>query len=155
MGKRAWPLVIVGEALALADAVGQVLVVPVVHDRLVVEEVHLRRAADHVQIDDVLGLGDVVLQPRHGRPGQGVGGLGLAFAAEERGEGGPADGVGALLEEIAAGDVGFERRREGSFWASYLFSTSSRFISSLAIIVQAASQRRIDGWDRLWIRRRR
>ena len=57
IGKRAWPRGHGGQPLALADRVGQVLVVPVVHLRLVVVEVHLRRAADHVQIDDVLGLG--------------------------------------------------------------------------------------------------
>ena len=44
------------EPLAHADRVGQVLVVPLVHHRLVVEQVHLRRPADHVQIDDVLRL---------------------------------------------------------------------------------------------------
>ena len=45
------------QPLAHADRVGQVLVVPLLHHRLVVVQIHLRRPADHVQIDDVLGLG--------------------------------------------------------------------------------------------------
>ncbi len=59
------------QPLALADRVGQVLVVPGVHLRLVVVEIHLRRAADHVQIDDVLGLAGEVRagQVRTGRGG--------------------------------------------------------------------------------------
>ena len=44
------------QALAVADRFGQVFVVPVLHLRLGVEEVHLCGAADHVQIDDVLAL---------------------------------------------------------------------------------------------------
>ena len=58
------------EPLAHPDRVGQVLVVPLVHHRLVVVEVHLRRPADHVQVDDVLRLGSEVGQPgqRRRRP---------------------------------------------------------------------------------------
>ena len=44
------------EPLAHADRFGQVLVEPFLHDGLVIEQIHLRRAADHVQVDDVLGL---------------------------------------------------------------------------------------------------
>ena len=43
-----------GDALAVADGVGQVLIEPFLHLRLVVVQVHLRRAADHVEIDHVL-----------------------------------------------------------------------------------------------------
>ena len=57
IGKRAWPLVIVVSRWPIADRFGQVLVVPVVHDGLVIEQIHLRRTADHVQIDDLLRLG--------------------------------------------------------------------------------------------------
>ena len=45
-----------GDALALADAVGQVLVEIFGQLRLVIPQVDLRRAAVHVQIDDRLGL---------------------------------------------------------------------------------------------------
>ena len=37
--------------------IGQILVEPLVHLRLVIVQIHLRRTADHVQIDDLLGLG--------------------------------------------------------------------------------------------------
>ena len=53
-----------GETLALANRVGQILVEPVVHLRLVVEGLHLRRRADHVQVDRALGLGREVRQSR-------------------------------------------------------------------------------------------
>jgi hypothetical protein len=52
------------QPLAVADRLGQVLVVPLLHLRLVVVEVELRRPADHVQVDDVLGLGREVGQDR-------------------------------------------------------------------------------------------
>ena len=45
------------QPLALANGVGQVLVVPLLHYRLVVEQIHLRRTADHVQVDDPFGVG--------------------------------------------------------------------------------------------------
>ena len=56
------------QPLAHPDRVGQVLVVELVHLRLVVVQVHLRRPADHVQVDHLLGLGGEV-QPR--RPADG------------------------------------------------------------------------------------
>ena len=49
-----------GEALAHAHRVGQVAVIPLPHDGLVVVQVHLRRSADHVQVDDLLCLGRVM-----------------------------------------------------------------------------------------------
>src|SRR5205823_2516515 len=83
---------------------GQLAVVPVVHARLVVVEVHLRRTADHVQVDDLAGLRREV---RAGRRGRGVGacGAGSPVAAEQRGQRGPADGIDAAAEELAAGFV--------------------------------------------------
>ena len=44
------------EPLPALDAGGQILVIPLGHLRLVVEEVHLRRSADHVEVDDALRL---------------------------------------------------------------------------------------------------
>ena len=67
IGNRVWPRGHRREPLAHADRVGQVLVVPLAHLRLVVVQVHLRRAADHVQVDDVLGLGGEVGQAAAGR----------------------------------------------------------------------------------------
>ena len=57
------PLVIVGEPLALADRVGQVLAALLRQLRLVVEEVHLRRRAGLEQVDDALRLRREVRQP--------------------------------------------------------------------------------------------
>ena len=57
IGNRFWPEVMVVSRWPMPDRVGQVLVVPLVHRRLVVIHVHLRRPADHVQIDHLLGLG--------------------------------------------------------------------------------------------------
>ena len=68
IGKRALARGHGGEALALADRVGQILVVQLLHLRLVVVQIHLRRAADHVQVDDVLGLGGKCVRPRRRRP---------------------------------------------------------------------------------------
>ncbi len=59
-----------GKPLTHSHTVGQVLVEILLHLRLVVVEVHLRRAADHVEIDHVLRLGSEmgeVLPHRLGR----------------------------------------------------------------------------------------
>ena len=99
-----------GEALTHADGFGQVLVEPLVHLGLVVVEVHLRGAADHVQVNDVLGFGREVSEAGEFLGG-GVllvalfAGAAEGFTAHERGERGPADSVGALAEEVAAGFV--------------------------------------------------
>jgi hypothetical protein len=85
--------------LAAADRIGQVLVVHLEHLGLVVVQVHLRRAADHVQVDDVACLG------REVRPA-GLGGVGLAVragavGAEERRQGGRAEREAGRGEELA------------------------------------------------------
>jgi hypothetical protein len=49
-----------GEALALADAGGEVFVVELLHLRFVVEEIHLGGATDHVEVDDAFGFGGEV-----------------------------------------------------------------------------------------------
>ena len=56
MGNRVCPLVMVVSRWPLRTESGRSLSYQRVHLRLVVVEVDLRRAADHVQIDDVLGL---------------------------------------------------------------------------------------------------
>ena len=93
------------QPLALADRVGQVLVVPCVHLRLVVVEVDLRRAADHVQIDDVLGLAGEV---GAGRPAAATA-LGrrervAAVAAQERNAAAPPS-VRTASRETATGRI--------------------------------------------------
>ena len=44
------------QPLPVADRFRQILVIPLLHHRLVVEQVHLRRTAHHVQINDMLRL---------------------------------------------------------------------------------------------------
>ena len=48
------------EALALANAGGEVFVIVLLHLRFVVEEIHLRGATDHVEVDDAFGFGGEV-----------------------------------------------------------------------------------------------
>src|SRR5262249_987021 len=133
---------------AHAERVGRVLVVPLAHFRLVVVEVHLRGAADHVQVNHLLGLAGEV---RAGRVGRGLGGRPGAVAAQERGQCRPAEGVRTRGEEVPPGEVAAEVLKE-IHWlvllsskpasrprrAPYLFITSSRFISWLTSIVYAA-----------------
>ena len=97
IGKRAWPRGHRRQPLAHADRVGQVLVEPLVHLRLVVEQVHLRRAADHVQIDDVLGLGRRSAGRRRAprRRRRRVAGAAHGAVRQQRGQRGRAEGVGA------------------------------------------------------------
>src|SRR5262249_59696249 len=137
-----------------AARVGRVLVEPFAHLRLVVVQVHLRRPADHVQIDDVLRLCRVVCPGRfravRGR-GRGTGAVGV----QQRGQGSPANGVCSGGKEVAARHVqnklieGIHREgppfpplaalhrllsRKRQSTHRYLFSTSSRFISWLTTI---------------------
>ncbi len=86
------------EALPHAHRIGQVLVEPLGHLGLVIVQVHLRRAADHVQVDDVLGLA------REMRSGLRLKLLGPgAFLGQQAGQRTPADGVHGLAEEVPAG----------------------------------------------------
>ena len=118
------------QALAVADAWGQVLVVHLLHLRLVVEEVHLGGAADHVEVDDALGLGEVLRADRaRRRMGEG--------ATEQAGQRGGAEGVGARAEEAATGLEGVPLVEDGH--SVYLLRISSRLRSWLQTIVQAAS----------------
>src|SRR5262249_21943581 len=137
----------------LADGIGQVLVVPVLHDRLVIVEVHLRRPADHVQVDDVLGLGGVMRADRRGA----LGAAGF-FLTEERRQRPHANGVPAGAGEVPAGEVqakvmewmhgvtpvGDSRSECATILSTrsasrYLFNTSSKFIIWFTSIVHAAS----------------
>ena len=70
-----------GQPLALADGFRQVLAVHLVQDRLVIEQVKLRRPAAHEQVDDPLGPGRKMRRRQHalirdiGRAASGMGGL--------------------------------------------------------------------------------
>ena len=92
-----------GEPLALADRVGQVLVEALVHLRLVVAQVHLRRAAVHVQVDDRFALGG-----KCGKPGSGgmdagrFAGARPAQFASEHGQREAAEAQAGVAEELAA-----------------------------------------------------
>src|SRR5688572_19280653 len=86
-----------GEALAHADAGGEVLAVHVVQERLVVEEVELGGAAGHEEVDDALGARGEVGGVEDAFEGGGGGG----FAVEERRKGGAADAQGGAGEEVS------------------------------------------------------
>src|SRR5262249_33680638 len=79
---------------------------PLLHFRLVVVEVHLGRAADHVQVNHVLGLcGKVRLG--HGRAEAGLGaaagrGCGSTAGAHQTGKRRSTDGICAAGEELTA-----------------------------------------------------
>ena len=93
------------EPLAHANRVGQILVEPLLHLGLIVEQVHLRRPADHVQIDDVLGLGCEVRAQRAVEAhlaGRG-GGVGRSIAAKQRRQRGGAQGIGSAAKKLPAG----------------------------------------------------
>jgi len=66
-----------GEALSLANGVGEFLAAPVLEDGLVVEQVHLRGGAGLAEVGDALGPGV--------GGGAGVGGGGGEFAVQQGG----------------------------------------------------------------------
>ena len=92
-------------ALAVDDRGRERLAFELRELRLVVEQFELRRSARHEQVDDRLGLGGVV---REAGAHAGTGGREASHRAvgDERGEGDLADADAAVLEEVAAGDVG-------------------------------------------------
>ena len=113
------------QALTFADGLRKVFVVPVLHLRLVVEEVHLRRRAHHVQIDGALGFWREVRDP--GATG------GLGYHARQCGN---AESTSASRKELPPRLVEHCLIFGGK---THLFNTSSRFSTWLASIVIAAS----------------
>ena len=93
-----------GQALAVADRFGEILVVHLPHFGFVIVEVDLRRAADHVQIYDVLRLGREVRR-RQGRVDPGLAaGLGhVGRVAIQRGQRGGAEGEAGAGEKLPTG----------------------------------------------------
>ena len=148
-----------GEALALPDGIGQVLIEHVLHLRLVVEGFHLWRRAYQMQVNAALRFWGEVRQTREG------GGLGLV--AQQGCQSQRADPLGAPCEEPAPRlplrhgtrdavnrvRAGRERRTRAPvefecqravvaflirLQRIHLFSTSSRFRNSLVSMVSAA-----------------
>ena len=144
------------EPLAHADRFGQVLVVPLLHHRLVVVQIHLRRPADHVQIDDMLRLGGEMRERMRPTARHRLLRRASQAGARQRRQRRRAQQVrpgrqkwrrvtcwrnsskGFMAATCSVvGEHWYYRTR--SIRLSYLFNTSSRFISSLATIVHAAS----------------
>ena len=149
-----------GDPLAVADRVGQVLVEPVLHLGLIVEQVELRRSIGHEQPDHAFRLGGevqgrqyavsrVLARRRAGRQQRRI---------HHRGQRGRADAGGAASEKVAASfQQGVflarihERRGVGGMWQvgralvgtnglTYsLVIVSSRLRIKLATMVRAAS----------------
>ena len=85
-----------GEALAVANALGEVLVCVFDEARLVVEELHLGGATALEEIDDALGFGGKM---------RNAGEAAHAFFGEEIREGDGAEAECAFAEEVAARHV--------------------------------------------------
>ena len=154
IGNRAWPLVIVVSRWPIADRVGKVLVEHGAHLGLVVEEVHLRRAAVHVQIDGPPGLGREMRQPRQ-TAGRGrlacrrsspcsVSASRVESAAVPRLRARCGRKNGGASSDRSVREAGSSSPLRRS--AHPLEIASSRFKITFAIIVQAASDR--PGWSR-------
>ena len=99
---------------------GQVLVIPLAHDGLVIVQIHLRRAADHVEIDDLFGFGrEIRADGAVLRRGGGADFFrGAQHLRGEHAEGGRAHETRAALEELAArfvADVILEERMRIEF----------------------------------------
>ena len=154
IGNRAWPLVIVVSRWPMRTESGRSLSYHSLHLRLVVVQVHLRRAADHVQVDDVLGLGREVRARRK----RAVGPAATALRPYPRGPSRPARAAQPTtflprrknwrrVSLRASSSIGcMEIPSVAMYWSviqasddDYLLRTSSRLRSWFASIVHAAS----------------
>lgn len=143
-----------GQPLSVADRFGKVLVVPVVHLRLVVEQVHLRRTSDHVKVDDVLCFRGEVWQRWNAADGVLFPEVVGAGEASQGAKGCSSQGVGPLAKKLPARLAAhilfyFMRNRwmaghVAHLWygMGHLLSVSSRFSNSLTSMVQPASSLR-------------
>ena len=136
------------EPLAIADRVGQLLAMPSGAVRLVVEQVHLRRPAVHEQVDHALGLRRQVRMPSSTAgdlPPAGVAAAALAFARAAR----PAPRT-PMPTPVVARPKNWRRVWNWRSSSSGCIDgvsprvqccvmVSSRFSSTLAVMVQAAS----------------
>ena len=87
-----------GKALALSQLLGAVLAVHLLQQRLVVVQIQLRRRADHVQVNDVLGLGGKVGAWHHRCSGRQV-------PRQQRSQRHATQPQAGLPEKLAAGDI--------------------------------------------------
>ncbi len=144
-GEAVLPAGHAGQALPLADRVGQVLVEAAPQFRLVVEEVELAGRALHVHVDDALRARAVVdARGRHLGAG-GERGLRPQQGPQRDTAQRPREPGGARLEESPAGQVEevlFARVHGVRSSAQSFVRVSCRFRAALAIIVQAASSTR-------------
>ncbi len=93
-----------GDALAFADAVGQVLAGHFGELRLGIEEVEVRGRAGHEEVDDPLRLGrEMEALERAGDGGAGAGFEAEGARAEQGAKGDGAEAGAAFLQEGAAG----------------------------------------------------
>ena len=111
------------EPLAVANAFRQVFVIPLLHHRLVIKQVHLCRSANHVQIDHTLGLRRKLraLSVTTGRTGHRF--------TKQRCKRRATEHIFTAGEELTAGLISVPFLEESHGDADYLFSTSSRFMS--------------------------
>ena len=133
MGNRVCPEVMVVSRWPWRIGVGQVLVEPVLHLRLVVVQVHLRRRADHVQVDGALRLGRKVRQARQARRSR-------ACSRPPRRAWSPAPPLPARERRARRTAVAFRPAPASLFRSVNHFSnTSSRLNIWFATMVSAAS----------------
>ncbi len=102
MGNRAWPEVMVVRRWPMRTESGRSLSYHSFILRLVVVQVHLRRAADHVQIDDVLGLGGEVRQSGAEPPCRSARRRPSRPSSPSEASAAQPQGIGAAAEELAA-----------------------------------------------------
>ena len=96
-----------GETFAFEEFFRRKLAVVFSQDRFVVKEIELRGCTDHVQVNDMLGLGS---EMRVSREGGVRGRSGSQVAGEKRTESSGAEGKAAFLEEGAAIEVTLHHR---------------------------------------------
>src|SRR5262249_52911656 len=123
-----------GQALAAADVVGELLAVLVVEQRLVVEQVLLRRTAGLEQVDDALGLRREVRGAEHARGRRG------RLAGQQCAKGQAAEAEAGGREEVPARGGEWVERRVCVHDRCYLMVTAaSRLRIAPAVAAAAAS----------------
>ena len=130
------------EPLALDELLRDVLPVVIDQRRLGIEQIDLRRRAGHEEKNDALGLGREVQSLRLRRR---VADCARTTSPISEASASAANPEGRRFEEVTARHLTQSVRRQPSVRQSSVYSlvtASSRFSSTLATIVQAASVRR-------------
>src|SRR5205807_2287700 len=134
-----------GQPLSHANGGRKVLVEPFFHLGLVIEQLHLRWSANHVQVDSALGLGGEMRQRGQAACSRlRYRGRAERSLPDQRGQHDAPEPARATPEELAAcfvqnGLVGWMQKGLLIYSGPHLFRTSSRFMSSFATIVKAAN----------------